>query len=345
MFHGAGDVRIDEMPIPVPGQGQVLLAVRRNGLCGSDLHTYVGSDTGGAAMHLPGVVLGHEFAGTVAAVGPGVADVAEGTAVAVAPIEWCGECHPCRHGWVNLCRRTAIYGGYRLPLHGGLAPFVAVSRRSLHPVPDGLDLAHAALAEPVAVAVHAVRRAPVVLGASVLVLGAGPIGLAVLQAAHAAGAGMVAVTELSPARQAAAARLGADVVLDPTSMSPARVVREQTGGGADVVFDTTASHAALAEGLSAARARGTVVSVAGWQEPARVDMGLAMAKEIDLRFVMTYEPAVDFPVALSLLTSGAVDASAMVSDEIALADVVELGLEELRHHSDRHLKILVNPSQ
>ena len=345
MFHGAGDVRVEEVPTPVPGEGQVLLAVTRNGLCGSDVHTYVGSDTGGAAMHVPGVVLGHEFAGTVVDVGPGVAAVAVGSPMAVAPIEWCGECHPCRNGWVNLCRRTAIYGGYRLPLHGGLAPYVAVSHRSLYPVPDGLDVAHAALAEPVAVAVHAVRRAPVLLGSSVLVLGAGPIGLAVLQAARAAGAGMVAVSELSPARQAAAAGLGADLVLDPTSVSAPRAVREQTGAGVDIVFDTTASHAALADGLTAARARGTVVSVAGWQELARVDMGLAMAKELDVRFVMTYEPAVDFPVALSLLASGAVNACAMVSDEIALADVVDLGLEELRNHSDRHVKILVDPSR
>src|SRR5439155_15026110 len=217
VFHGPRDIRIEDVPEPVPGDGEVLLAVARNGLCGSDVHTYVGSDTGGAAMHVPGVVLGHEFAGTVHGLGPGVDDLVEGAAVAVAPIEWCGTCHSCRNGWMNLCRRLALYAGYRRPLHGGLAPFVVVSRRSLFPVPPGLSVADAALAEPVAVAVHAVRRAPVTLGASVLVLGAGPIGLAVLQAARAAGARVTVVTELSVARRAAAAALGATAVLDPAT--------------------------------------------------------------------------------------------------------------------------------
>ena len=111
------------------------------------------------------------------------------------------------------------------------------------------------------------------------------------------------------------------------------------------MFDTTAAHAALADGIAALRPRGTLVSVAGWQEPARVDMGVAMAKEIEVRFAMTYEPAVDFPVALGLLASGGVDAAVMISDHIPLDRVVDLGLEELLHHADRHVKILVDPGR
>jgi len=345
VFHGPRDIRIEEVPEPDAAPGHVVIEVSRNGICGSDLHTYVGSSTGGAAMHLPGVVLGHEFAGTVREVGDAVDDLSAGTVVAVAPIEWCGSCWPCRQGWPNLCRRLGIYGGYRLPLHGGLAPMVAVSRRAAHPVPPGLDAVSAALTEPVAVAVHAVRRAPIPLGASVMVLGAGPVGLAVLQCARAAGAGVTVATDLSSARRAAAGRLGATAVVDPSADRPVAAMRDLTGHGVDVVFDTTGADAAVEDGIGALRQRGTFVSVAGWQERARLDMGRLMAKEIDVRFTMTYEPAVDFPVAMQLLATRAVDPDVMISDHIGLGALVEDGLEELLHHPDRHVKILVDPNR
>jgi (R,R)-butanediol dehydrogenase / meso-butanediol dehydrogenase / diacetyl reductase len=344
VYYGPRDVRIEEIADPEPGPGEVLLDVAGNGICGSDLHTYVGSSTGGASMHVPGVVLGHEFAGTVRAVGDGIDDLAVGTVVAVAPIEYCGTCWPCQRQWPQMCRRTALYGGYGRPLHGGLAPQVCVSRRSAFAVPAGLDAMHAALTEPMAVAVHAVRRAPNLLGAAVLVLGAGPIGLGVLAAVTASGASITVVSDPSHARRAAASRFGATAVVDPTVEDPVGTVRDLTASGVDVVFDTTAVHAAFNQGVVALRPRGTLVSVAGWQEPARVEMGRAMTKEIDIRFSITYEPAIDFPATLGLLASGAFHAEEMISDRIALDHVVDLGLEELLHHVDRHLKIMVDPN-
>lgn len=344
VFHGPRDLRIEERAVPIPGAGEILIEIARNGICGSDLHTYLGSGTGGAAMHLPGVVLGHEFSGTVRRLGREVTDLALGTHVAIAPIEYCGHCWSCRHGHVNMCRQLALYGGYRKPLDGGLAGYAVVSRRAAYRVPDGLDVVDAALAEPVAVAVHAVRRAPQTLGASVLVLGGGPIGLAVLQALRAGGASPIIVSEPSLIRRQAAARLGATVVVDLTVDDLKRAVRDLTRHGVDLVFDTTAVHAAINQGIGALAPRGTLVSVAGWQEQARLDMGVAMAKEIDVRFCITYRPEEDFPVALELLRSGRVRASDLVTDHIPLARVVELGLAELLHHNDRHIKILVDPS-
>jgi 2-desacetyl-2-hydroxyethyl bacteriochlorophyllide A dehydrogenase len=339
VYHGPRDLRIEDVPEPTPAPGQVLIEVARNGICGSDLHTYLGASKGGATMHVPGVVLGHEFAGVVTDVGDGVDDITVGTIVAVAPIEWCGSCYACLHSWPQMCRKLGLYGGYRLPLHGGLAPLVAVSRRAAFPVPPGLGAAEAALAEPMAVAVHAVRR-----GASVMVLGAGPIGLGVLQAALAAGATTAIVTEVSPARRDAAGQLGATAIVDPTHEDPRTAVRDLTRHGVDVVFETTANDAALGQGIAALRPRGTLVSVAGWGEPARIDMGVAMAKEIDIRYTMTYEPAIDFPATLAMLAAGTFDAGVVISDHIPLDRLIEDGLEELLHHADRHVKILVDPS-
>lgn len=344
VYHGPGDIRIEDVPEPIPRAGEILIEVSRNGICGSDLHTYVGASQGGATMHVPGIVLGHEFAGTVRELGDGVDDIAVGTPVAVAPIEWCGSCYACDHSLPQMCRSLGLYGGYRLPLHGGLAPLVAVSRRAAFVVPDGLSVVDAALAEPMAVAVHAARRAPNLLGTNVMILGAGPIGLGVLQAALAAGATTTIVTEPSEARRLAAARLGATAVIDPTIDDPRHAVRDTTGHGVDVVFETTANSNALNQGIRALRPRGTLVSVAGWGEPAAMHMGVAMAKEIDVRFTMTYEPTIDFPATLSMLASGAFSPDVLISDHIPLDRLVEEGLEELLHHADRHVKILVDPS-
>lgn len=344
VYHGPRDIRIEEVLEPEPGPGELLIEVARNGICGSDLHTYVGATEGGAAMHHPGVVLGHEFAGIVREVGHGVDDIAVGTAVAVAPIEWCGSCYACDRSWPHMCRRLGLYGGYGRPLHGGLAPFVAVSRRSAFAAPEGLGVVEAALAEPMAVAVHAARRAPNLLGTTVLVLGAGPIGLGVLAAAIAAGARTTIVTEPGAARRAAAAGLGATAVLDPGEDDLRHVVRDLTASGVDVVFETTANDTALAQGIRALRPRGTLVSVAGWGDLARFDMGRSMVREIDVRFTMTYEPAVDFPATLQMLADRTFDPTVLISDHIPLERLVEDGLEELLHHADEHVKILVDPS-
>ena len=114
VYYGPRDLRIEDVPEPTPAPGQVLIEVARNGICGSDLHTYLGASKGGATMHVPGVVLGHEFAGVVTDVGDGVDDLAVGTTVAVAPIEWCVSCYACLHSWPQMCRKLGLYGGTRL---------------------------------------------------------------------------------------------------------------------------------------------------------------------------------------------------------------------------------------
>ena len=143
-----------------------------------------------------------------------------------------------------------------------------------------------------------VRRAPRTFGATVVVLGAGPIGLAVLQSAIAAGAVVTIVSEPSTARRELARAFGATVAIDPRADDLRSAVRDLTPSGADLVFDTAGVNDAFGQGLASLRPRGTMVNVAQWGEPARVDMGRAMAKEIDVRFAFTYEPAFDFPVAL-----------------------------------------------
>jgi threonine dehydrogenase-like Zn-dependent dehydrogenase len=189
-----------------------------------------------------------------------------------------------------------------MPLHVGLAPRVAVSRRAAFPVPPSVDANTAALTEPVAVAVHAVRRAPRTLGATVVVLGAGPIGLAVLQSVRTAGAGATIVSEPSAARRACASAAGATVVVDPHTDDVRSAVRDHAPAGCDLVFDTAGA-----------------------------------------AFAFTYVPEVEFPIALGLLESGALDAQGMITDHISLDRLVEDGIHDLLHNADAHVKILVDP--
>jgi (R,R)-butanediol dehydrogenase/meso-butanediol dehydrogenase/diacetyl reductase len=344
VYHGPRDIRIENVPVPEPGANELLIEVSRNGICGSDVHTYVGASKGGASMHVSGVVLGHEFAGVVREIGDGVTKTQIGARVAIAPIEWCGTCYACERSLPNLCRKLALYGGYRLPLNGGLAPFVCVSERSAFPISDELNIDHAALAEPMAVAVHAARRAPQLNGATVMILGAGPIGLGILQTAIASGASTTIVTETSAARRTVASELGASVVIDPLANDPRTAVRDLTQQGVDVVFETTANPTAFDQGIRSLCPRGSLVSVAGWGDLAQIDMGVAMAKELDIRFTMTYEPSIDFPETLTMLARGQLNAAAMISDHIPLDKLVDSGLEALIHHADEHVKILVDPS-
>ncbi|MEU1106762.1 L-idonate 5-dehydrogenase [Streptomyces tibetensis] len=199
VIHGQGDLRVAELPVPEPGPGQALIAVRYGGVCGSDLHYWRHGGVGDFRLREP-MVLGHEVVGTVVEYGPGGAGPAPGTAVAVHPATPCGVCPECAAGRRNVCRDTRYLGSAaRFPhVQGGFAGQVVVPSGQVRALPDGLELRRAALAEPLAVALHAVRRAGEVAGRRVLVTGAGPIGCLVVAAAKAAGAAHVTVSDLLP---------------------------------------------------------------------------------------------------------------------------------------------------
>lgn len=214
VIHGQGDLRVEELPAGEPGPGQALVAVRYGGVCGSDLHYWRHGGVGDFRLKEP-MLLGHEVVGTVVSYGDGASGPLAGTAVAVHPATPCGRCPECADGRRNVCRDTRYLGSAaRFPhVQGAFAARVAVPADQLRALPAGLDLRRAALAEPLSVALHAVRRAGEVAGRHVLVTGAGPIGCLVVAAAKAAGAARVTVTDLLPAALRYARIAGADTVV------------------------------------------------------------------------------------------------------------------------------------
>jgi (R,R)-butanediol dehydrogenase/meso-butanediol dehydrogenase/diacetyl reductase len=347
VFHGAGDVRVEDVPEPVVRPGTVKIAVSWCGICGTDLHEYhsgpvfvptephpVTGDT------LP-VVMGHEFSGTVVEIADDVTGLAVGDRVAVEPVLSCGRCPGCRRGLPNLCRDIGFHGisggG------GGLAERTVVPASAVHVLPPDLDDEQGALVEPMAVGFHAGRVAGLTLGDTVLVLGAGPIGLVTLLVARAAGARRVVVSEVSPARRERAGRLGADAVLDPRRTDVVAEVRRLTGdAGADVALDCAGTAETWDTALAATRVTGTVVSVAVWEKPIETDLNRLVLTEQRVTGSVCYAGD-DFPTTIALMADGRLPTEHLVTRRIALDDVVAQGFEELLAHRDRQVKILVRP--
>ncbi|MFE6962301.1 L-idonate 5-dehydrogenase [Streptomyces sp. NPDC057696] len=296
VIHGAGDLRVDELPSPEPGPGQALVAVRYGGVCGSDLHYWRHGGVGDFRLQEP-MLLGHEVVGTVLSYGDGATGPAPGTAVAVHPATPCGTCPECVDGRRNVCRDTRYLGSAARTPHvqGGFAARIAVPAGQLRTLPDGLPLDRAALAEPLAVALHAVRRAGPVTDKHVLVTGAGPIGCLVVAAARAAGAAHVTATDLLPEALRYARLAGADTL-----------VRADDPGdrGWPDEADTAVEASGVAAGLDSCLRhvrRGGVVVQLGMLPPGQSPFAgnLVVSREIELRGAFRFDT--EFDDALRLL--------------------------------------------
>jgi (R,R)-butanediol dehydrogenase/meso-butanediol dehydrogenase/diacetyl reductase len=338
VLHGARDVRVDEVPEPEPPRtGQVLVEVLRCGICGSDRRSYEGGLGAPRGPHpLTGqqgpVVLGHEAVGRIAACGPDVPEVfAQGVRVAVDPTWSCGSCPACRRGQHQLCSIAACSG---LTADGGLAPYMLAQAAGLALVPDYVPDDEAAIAEPLAVAVHAVSRAALQPAERVLVVGLGPIGALVALAVRALGADEVIALEPSPQRRALAATLGVAAVFDPASDEPL------PRGWADVAFDCAGAPDGLAAAIRATRPGARIVVPAVSTGTTPVPMRQLVLGERALLGSLGYNG--DVARAISLISSRAVDVRPLLSTVLPLADVPAWFADPAAGGTG--LKVLVDPT-
>lgn len=301
-------------PAP-PGPGEVQVEVAYVGICGTDLHILHGSMD--ARVSMPAVI-GHEMSGRVAAVGEGVTGWATGDPVTVMPLDWDGTCPACRAGHQHVCQNLDFVG---IDSPGALQGRWNVRADLLVPLPRDLSLEHAALVEPVAVAVHDVRRSGLGAGDRVVVLGGGPIGVLIGIVARHAGA-EVLVSEPDPGRRALVEGLGLET-LDPTAADLVGAVDERTGGaGADVVFEVSGAAPAVLAATSVAKVRGTVVVVAIHPRPVPVDLQRVFWRELRLLGARVYERT-DFERAVELLAAGVVPAAGLVTEVVGISRVAD----------------------
>lgn len=321
-LHGPGDMRVERLPHPgAPGPGQVLLRVLAVGVCGSDLHTFRHARVGDTRVESP-LVLGHEFAGVVEQTGPDAMDgrfcpLTPGTRVAVDPAQPCGRCEFCERGHPNLCENLRFVGLW--PDAGALCQWMHVPSRCCFPVPDGLDDAEAVMLEPLGVAIHAVDLARIRVGQRVAVLGAGPIGLCLLQLARLAGASAVYVTDRFHWRLALAERLGATAAWNCQAADPVQEVRQATGGrGVDVAFEAAWCDHSLNQAAEMLCMGGRLM-VVGISDNDQMVLCHSTARRKGLWIVMVRRMKHTYPRALVLAEQRMVELRAMVTHRFPLA--------------------------
>jgi L-idonate 5-dehydrogenase len=320
VIHAARDLRVEDRPEAAPGPGQVAIRIRAGGICGSDLHYYLHGGFGVVRVREP-LVLGHEIAGEVAAIGAGVTGLAPGDGVAVNPSLPCGACRYCLSGAAQHCLDMRFYGSaMRLPhVGGGFRQSLVCEAARAVKLPAGLPLQRAAFAEPLAVCLHAARQAGPLLGARVLVTGAGPIGMLCLLVARDAGARQVVMTDLSPKPLALALQLGADAAHDLRAEPEALAPYGADKGHFDVVFECAGSGPALAGAIAAARPGATIIQV-GLGGDATVPLNALVAKEITLRGTFRFHE--EFALAVDILARGAIDPMPLLTEVLPIGQAV-----------------------
>ena len=349
VWHGKRDIRIEQRPDPQgPGPGEALVEVALAGICGTDLHEYtdgpqyIPTEPNPFTGQCAPLTLGHEITGTVVDAGGGVARAKRGDRVAIMAIQGCQQCRMCLRGVPALCTTLVVTG-----LHtgdGGMSQYVRLKDRQLFPIPDSMTFTQGVLVEPAACAVRAVHLGQVQPGDVVLVTGAGPIGQLTAMAALAAGAGEVYMSEVVPARREMATRaVRPKAVLDPNRVSVPEALRGATEGwGADVVFECSANPRAFADALAATRKGGTMVQFGVFTQTVPLHPADLTNYERRIQGNLGYAPP-DFDRTIELIASGKLPAERIVTAEIPLDDVVELGFDELIRPNTQHTKIHIRP--
>lgn len=346
VWYAARDVRIAEVDVPAPARGEVLIEVAYCGICGSDLHEYadgphaipVAEPHPGSGATAP-LVLGHEFCGTVVALGASVTDLMVGDRVAVEPNYRCGECPRCRAGEYNICRHFGFAG---LMGNGGMAEYAAIPAYMAHRLPESVSLEQAALFEPASVALHALQRAGTA-PETVAVVGLGPVGLLTVRLAAERNVRRIVAVDVAPARLELAAGLGATDLVDASPAGdPGERIRELTGGeGVDVAFEVVGSENALRTCLAATRRGGRVVLV-GLAPQVCLDTFALVNNEQSIVASVGYRDT--YPELIRLVAERGLDLTPVVTSTIALDALIAHGFEALMQGTGNQVKILVDPS-
>ncbi|CAG8903708.1 unnamed protein product [Penicillium egyptiacum] len=330
-FHGRCDIRIDEVEEPI-----------------CDIHEYLTGPTIVPVTPHPltdgklPTTLGHEFSGTVEEVGSGVTGFKVGDRVVVKPNLFDATCSNCAMGRFNCCEKVGFIGFSSQA--GGLSDHIVVDSRQAILLPDSIPLDIGALVEPLAVAWHAVSRSPLQINDTVLVVGAGPIGLAIIQVLKVKGIPSIIAVEVSERRREFALALGATEVLNPVDMDAVTQIRALTGNvGADVVFECSGAQGGLDTAITGLRVRGTAVVVSLWEQRPTIDTFAVVFQEKHVIGAALYDGG-DFEAVIDEIASGAIQPRPMITSKIRMEDVDERGFKALIEERDKHVKILVDIS-
>lgn len=346
VWYAKEDIRIEDVPEPELKPGEVKVKIKSCGICGSDLHEFrsgpfiiprrphpLTGRSGGP------VILGHEFSADVVQSTESAESYQAGDRVVANPLIYCGKCHYCRNGQYIMCTQLGTYG---FASDGAFAEYAVFPGNALLKLPDSVTDEMGAFVEPLAVALHAVNRSGMALGDTVAVVGAGPIGLLVMQACRAAGARKIFVIEPMASRRQLAEKLGASAIFDPEADEPGKAIADHTDGlRVDVAFDCVGIQASFDTALSLTGRRATICVVGLSLKPIQVPFIRLWGHEKNITFSSGYEK--EFPAAIDLLADGRIETDSMITARINLDELVDKGMRSLIDESEKHIKILVSP--
>lgn len=306
IMYAPHQVSFRRVPVPPVRSGQVRVRVKMIGICGSDIHVFHGTHP---FTSYP-VTQGHELSAEIVEIGENVSGLSLGQMVTIEPQVVCGECYPCRHGKYNLCEKLKVMG---FQTTGAASTYFVVDAARVTPLPEGMDEKSGAMIEPLAVAVHAVRRAGEIRGMNIAVLGAGPIGNLVAQVAKGLGAGSVLITDVSDHRLALAKAVGIDFAVNTKAHDFGAAMVEHFGPDkADVIYDCAGNDTSIGQAIQYARKGSTIILVAVFAGMAQTDLAVLNDHELDLNTSMMYRHE-DYLTAIELVDQGMVDLAPLQS--------------------------------
>lgn len=332
-----GVIEFRDVPSPEPRPGQVLLRIKRIGVCGSDIHVYHGKH---ALTPYP-VVQGHEVSGVVEKLGEGVRGLKPGDPVTFQPQVTCGACYPCLHGAYHICDNLKVMG---FQTTGAGSELFALDSRLVLKLPGGTSMDHGAMVEPTAVGVHAIGRAGGVKGKKVLVLGAGPIGNLTSQVARGLGAAKVMITDVSDYRLGLARECGVDYAVNTAQHDLAAKIRENLGEDkADVILECVGAGATISQAVAVARKGTDIVVVGVFGDKPQVDMGTVQDRELRLIGTLMYQEQ-DWKKAIDLIGGEKVKLQPLVTNHFAFADYKK-AYEYIDANRERAMKVMITVTE
>ncbi len=336
-YLGSKQLQVQDVPMPVPQEGEVLLRVRACGICGSDVHGYLGL----TGRRIPPMTMGHEFSAEVVENGPSANKFKPGDGVIVQPIKFCGKCKNCASGLTNMCLNKGFLGV--LSCDGAMAEYVCAPERQLYPLPAACSFEIGALTEPYAVAYGSVKKAGPLKDKTVLVIGAGTIGICMLQLIKLQSPAMVIVSDLSDSRLQRATALGADATINPKKENFLDAVSRITNGNMiQVSFEAVGVQATANQSIQCLCVGGRAVWVGMSQKEMQINMQdvVCSAREVLGSFNYTHK---EFGEVVELIGSGKMASSELISKVVSLDDA-PAAFEDLHQNPDSLLKIIISPS-
>ena len=329
-----GKIEFREIPVPEIGENEVLIKIMKIGVCGSDIHVYHGEHP---FTSYP-VTQGHEVSGEVVKTGTAVSGIKPGQKVTIQPQVVCGRCYPCRHGKYNLCEELKVMG---FQTTGVASHYFAVDQAKVTPLPDEMSYDEGAMIEPLAVAVHAVRRAGDVKGAKIAVLGAGPIGILVAQAAKGMGADQVMITDVSSLRLEKAKECGVDFCVNTRNQDFGEAMVHNFGPDkADVIYDCAGNNITMGQAIKYARKGSLIILVAVFAGPGQLDLAVLNDHELDLNTSMMYRNE-DYLDAIRLVNEQKVVLAPLVSKHFAFGDYLK-AYQYIDENRESTMKVIIN---